>query len=472
VLIESTTNRGRWTKYYLKEIGANEGEPNVWIDWVEVEGPYYSSKSNVFGNLISKDGADLGSEKKARELIKSFAEEAFRKVSPSRKYVDGLYEYFLSRREEGESYKVAMSETIGLILASPGFLYLEEGQYSNSAHLSGRAFATRLSHFLWSSPPDEELYKLGISNQLFKAAVLKDQVERMLRDPRADSFFDGFMSQWALLERLQDASIHWKKVIPYTSGTRWSSYREPIEFFKVLVENNLSVENLIDSNFVVVNPHLADFYGIKTTEKYNGFKAIPIPEDSPRGGFITQSAFLAIGSSGERTSPVIRGTLILEKLLNNPPPPPPPNVPELGSASEKPLSNRELVEMHREQKVCASCHDKIDPIGFGLENFDAIGLWRTEEVLDGETFAVDTKATLVSGVKFEGLNELQKLLNSRKHMLARNMVESLLAYGMGRNVEFSDKEQIDKLMEVVTTSEFKMEEMIFHVTNSRPFRTK
>jgi len=466
------TNPSRWFPIYLRTIGYNNDNPSIWIDWTEIEGPLYDSKSNTFGTLISSSGENLRTKEKAKELIEKFAFEAFRRVKPDSSYVNKLVSYFNSRLSEGVKYDKAMAETIGIILASPNFLYLEESQQGSRNQLSQHGFANRLSYFLWSAPPDEQLYKIANSNALSKEDALKKQINLMLNDPKADSFYDGFMSQWLRLDRLADISVNWQDFNSHNDGIKYGTYREPIEFFKVLVRENLNVNKLIDSEFMVVNHQMSNFYGVPSKSSSNDFVKVPLPKGHARGGIITQSAFLTIGSTGDRTSPVIRGTMIMSKLLNNPPPPPPPNVPELGAASKKPISNRQLVERHRAQRVCASCHDRIDPIGFGLENFDSIGVWREHEIVGDKEVRIKASSTLASGQKFNDLTGLQKLLNTQKHKLARNIVESLIAYSIGRQVEFSDKQDVDDIMKRVEQSDYSMQDMIFEVANSKTFRSK
>ena len=472
VLAPEITNPTRWFPIYLNMMGADKKKPNVWVDWTEVEGPFYESNSNIFGDLIRPDGENLTSKDTARELLEKFTFQAFRRVEPDTRYINRLVNYFGTRMQEGLSYEDAMGETLGLVLASPGFLYIEEPQKDDSKILDGRGFANRLSYFLWSAPPDEELYDLAESGELLKPEELRKQVTRMLNAPKADSFYDGFMSQWIELERFDGITVDWKNHLTFNSGVRYSAAREPIEFFKLLVQENLKVDNLISSSFAVVDPQLALYYGLPGENNFEGFKKVALPRDSKRGGVITQSAFLTMGSNGVRTSPVIRGTLILEKFLNNPPPSPPPNVPEIESASSKPVSNRELVELHREQRVCASCHDKIDPIGFGLENFDTVGLWRTKELVGDRKVPVETSGTLVSGTRFDGYKDLERLLKTQDHKLARNLVESLTSYAIGRPIEFSDTENIDDTMKLVKARDFAMQDMIYLITNSPTFRSK
>lgn len=374
---------------------------------------------------------------------------------------------------DGLDYESAMSETLGIVMASPNFLYLEESRLNAELqHLDGRSFASRLANFLWSAPPDEELYQLASSDELLQAKVLHKQVNRMLDDPRASSFFEGFMNQWAKLDRLNIVSVDWHRFPLHNGAVRFSTAKEPSQFFRILIEENLPIDNLIDSDFIVGDAHLAHYYGIEGNFTHSDFRKIPLPANSSRGGLITQASFLTIGSTGERSSPVIRGSLIMEKFLNDPPPPPPPNVPELGSPLDKPVSNRELVDAHRSQSACASCHDKIDPIGFGLEHFDSIGMWRNTEVIGKQNIPIITRAKLVSGIEFENLDGLKELLKTQKQRLARNMIDSLLAYGIGRQVEFSEEQDIQKALQLAQSRDYLMRDLITIVVNSQTFRSK
>ena len=466
------TNPDRWFPIYLNSFGANRNSPSIWLDWLEVEGPFYDSQTSVLHQLLSPEGENLGGPENARAFLEKFTYEAFRHVEPGVSYINRLTNYFGLRMKEGLGYEEAMSETLGLVLTSPSFLYLEAPEQSNTRHLDARALATRLAYFLWSAPPDEELYAAAKAGDLLKTDTLKKQVTRMLKDPRSDSFFDGFMSQWAEIDRFLDISIDWRNNLKFNRGVRYSAAREPIEFFKTLVLENLPVDHLIDSPFVVVDSNLAQYYDLPGKHNFSGFKKIPLPRGSSRGGYITQSAFLTMGSNGIRTSPVIRGTLILEKILHNPPPQPPPNVPEIESASDKPLSNRDLVSRHREQRVCASCHDKIDPIGFGLENFDTVGLWRDTEPVGKQQVPVESGGTLASGITFDNLQELQVLLKSAEDKLAQNIIESLTSYAIGRPIEFTDQKKIEELVTLAKKQNFQLQDIITLVVTSETFRSK
>lgn len=459
-------------KRYLNKLGDATDFASIWIDWVEVEGPYYRYKENFFGNLIDRNKEKLAVAPKARELIERFAYKAFRHREPEVEYVDMLVAYFHQAMDSGKSYRDAMAETLGIVLASPSFLYIEETpKQADSRLLTQRSFAIRLAYFLWSSPPDDELYRLAESGSLYDPAELKRQLRRMLADPKADAFYEGFVSQWAELDRFAAISVDPLEYEKFSKGVRFSAHKEVIEFFKVLVTENLPVSNLIDSNFVVVNARLASYYGMQDIQS-DQFQKVRIPDSSNRGGMITQTAFLTMGSNGERSSPVIRGTMVLDKILNDPPAPPPPNVPELGANLPRPMSNRELVEFHQHQTVCASCHSRIDPIGFGLENYDAIGQWRELEKVGNAQRPIEKGGQLVSGARFNDVHDLKRLLKTQQHRLAKELIESMLAYGLGRTIEFSDEEMVKELVRRCQMEDYSLQSMIYKVVTSPLFTQK
>jgi hypothetical protein len=238
-------------------------------------------------------------------------------------------------------------------------------------------------------------------------------------------------------------------------------------FLGTLIDENLPVRNLIDSDFVTVNATLAAHYGIAGVAPADDrFVKVKLPANSPRGGLMTQAAFLIAGSNGERSSPVIRGALIMEKLLHDEPAPPPPNVPELSEASSKPLSNREMVKIHQKRAACASCHKKMDVIGFGLENFDTIGRWRETETVGKQQVAIDPSGTLPGGARFNSVQELKSALLKHEAELAKGLVESILAYGLGRTVEFSDADDVEAILAKLADDGYPMRSMIREIALS------
>lgn len=328
-----------------------------------------------------------------------------------------------------------------------------------------------MSYFLWSSPPDAELYSSVVDGSLSKSEVLTAQIDRMLDDRKAEAFFAGFMSQWAELDRFNAITVDESDFFRFNEGIRHSAYQEVLAFFRTLVAEDLPAANLIDSDFVVINAVLGDHYGIGAA-KSDTFTKVSLSKDSPRGGLLGQTAFLTLGSNGERSSPVIRGALVMEKLLHDKPAPPPPNVPELGAATDKPATNRELVELHQRRAVCASCHKKMDVIGFGLENFDTIGKWRDTEAVGRQKVPIEPGGTLPGGAAFSDIKGLKAVLLEEDDRLAQELVESMLAYGLGRTIEFSDADAVATILDNLKRDDYRIRSMVHEIATSLLFRTK
>ncbi|MDF1756544.1 MAG: DUF1592 domain-containing protein [Verrucomicrobiales bacterium] len=459
---------------YLKRVDPEGDVASIYIDWLEIEGPFYDEKRSWFESLIYPEAPVKGKRIKtvwvpgnARELIEAFAFEAFRRKSPDPNYIDQLVALFESEFSENKKFNQSMSEVFGVILASPQFLFLQEAGDDQKRTLDNRELAIRLAYFLWSSQPDDELYAADLSD----SGVLHQQVDRMLKDPKSGEFFKGFVNQWAEMDRFDAITVDESDFFHFNKGIRHSAAQEVIHFFKALVSENLPVSNLIDSDFVVVNPILAEHYEIEGDFE-NQFQKVVLPADSPRGGLPGQTAFLTLGSNGERSSPVIRGAVLMEKLLHDKPAPPPPNVPELGSGNRKPATNRQMVELHQKQAVCASCHRKMDAIGFGLENFDTVGKWRDTEKVGRKQVPIEPGGKLPGGVAFNSVNELKQALLTHEADLAEELVESLLAYSLGRTIEFSDSDDVAQILEKIASEKYPMRSMIQEITASALFRTK
>ncbi|MDF1816634.1 MAG: DUF1592 domain-containing protein, partial [Verrucomicrobiales bacterium] len=314
---------------YLKRVDPEGDVASIYIDWLEIEGPFYDEKRSWFESLIYPEAPVKGERIKtvwipdnARELIEAFAFEAFRRKRPETLYIDQLVTLFESEFSQSKKFNQSMAEVFGVILASPQFLYLQEAGDDKKRTLDNREFAIRLAYFLWSSPPDDELYAANLASP----EILNQQVERMLRDPKSEVFFEGFVKQWADLARFDAITVDESEFYHFNKGIRYSAVQEVVQFFKTLVSENLPASNLIDSDFVVVNAILAAHYDI-AGDFSDQFQKVVLPVDSPRGGLPGQTAFLTLGSNGERSSPVIRGAVLMEKLLHDKPAPPPPNVP-------------------------------------------------------------------------------------------------------------------------------------------------
>ena len=469
--IDKVQGKGDWT----------DPRPAIWIDWLEIEGPIYPERRPRIEDILFP-GKPTGTgspyiwdDDKIPELIEKFAFEAFRRRQPEPEYLAQLTARFRDNRAAGVSHRDAMIEVMGIILASPGFLFIQEAKPADQAagRLTDRELAIRLSYFLWSSPPDDELYAAAETGELSKPEILGKQVDRMLADPRAAGLRDGFIRQWAEFDRYDAITIDRREHFLFNEGVEHDAKREVEEFFGALIDGDLPARNLIDSDFVVINNALATHYGIDLPNPRTAeFQKVTLPPGSPRGGLVTQTAFLTTGSNGERSSPVIRGALVMEKLMHDEPAPPPPNVPELGSADGKPRTNREMVEMHQQQPVCASCHRKMDVIGFGLENFDTVGRWRdSEKVGRGRRpVPIDPSGTLPDGTAFGSVQGLKDVLLGHEGDLAHQLVESLLAYSLGRTIEFSDADDVEVILAKLKPEGYRIRSMIREIALSPLFR--
>ncbi len=463
----------------------------ILVKWTEAEGPFYDPKT-VFELLADKfdlaKGKDEDLDKIVPEFLSQFATAAFRGQAVSDEWLQRLQTYYRTQRDAGKGFKDAIIDPLAMILCSPRFLYLLEpaaSENEKSRELDAISLANRLSYFLWSGPPDEELFRLAESGALRQEAVLAQQVDRMLAHPRAEHFYEGFMSQWTHLKRFDEVGLSSRLLLHRTDAMILAAKSEPVEFFKALAQENLPVANLIDSKFALVNGVLALKYGLANHYSGDGFQKVMLPPDSPRGGLLTQSALLTIGTMNNRTSPVIRGSLVKDILLNDPPPPPPPNVPELIAAATEPLpSVRSLVELHQQKAQCASCHARFDFIGLGLETFDPVGMWRDEELvteaqeagqiprLPKKIYPIDASGRLPGGESFKDLRGLKAALMKEERKVAESLFEGLFCYALGRNASFTDRPVIGKALDDLATEKFPVRRMISKVVTSAPFLQK
>ena len=476
--------------HHYKHIEPGVPKDTIFAKWMELEGPFYDKKS-IFEQLVERYKVKTAKDHKldaiAEAFLKEFSQEAFRQKPVPSEFISGLHAYYQSKRKAGLGFQEAIIDPLAMILSSTHFLYLLE-QDDKSKSLDALSLANRLSYFLWSSPPDEELFTLAKTGKLLQADVLEQQVDRLLDDPKAESFFKGFMKQWMHLKRFDALTLDSKRLLHRTDGMVEATSREPSEFFKVLVRENLSSSNLINSNFVTVNALLAKKYGLDYKNLTNDFEKVKLPANSPRGGLLTQAAFLSMGTMGNRTSPVIRGALVKDILLNDPPPPPPPNVPELVHEGVDPLASvRTLVELHQQKAQCASCHARFDFIGLGLENFDAIGMWRDKEVVRlppgtkavknkrQKTYDVDASGSLPNGETFKDIFGLKKALMAQKRQVAGSLLEGLFCYAIGRDFSFTDRPFIQQTLnelEVNSSNEYQVRDMIKKIISSKAFLGK
>ena len=465
-------------------------DPALWVDWVEWEGPLPEPADperwrRLFG--LEKPPEETQPEV-LRNVLRHFTARAFRGVEPEPAFVDRLTELHALEVRAGKSWVQALAEPMAVVLASPGFLYLNEPMQQEEARrtLSELELASRLSYFIWSSAPDEALLEAAKAGRLKDPAVLAGQLKRMLADSRAFAFASGFTHQWLDLERLDFFRFSHQLFPEFDESTRAAARGEVYHTFLHLLRENLDARLLLKSDFVVVNSLLADYYGLPLV-KGEHFQKVILPEGSPRGGLPSMAAVLAMGSNGERTSPVERGAWVLRKLLHAPPPPAPPNVPQLSRLEKKAMPIRERIRAHQEEPQCAQCHRKIDPIGFGFENFDAAGRWRTEEphyktgwvVKDGphgkvveKTFPVDASGAFHDGPQFDGFFQLRDLLAGRSDDFLRGLLENLYAYALGRRVSFADAATLERLFSEGKGNGGGMAGLIEQIVLSDEFRSR
>ncbi|NRB76755.1 MAG: DUF1592 domain-containing protein [Verrucomicrobiales bacterium] len=475
---------------YYSSIEPDAPKETILLRWMEAEGPFYDEKS-PFETLVDTyqvaTASDEALDEVAGVFLKQFATAAFRGREVSAEFLTKLLAYYQTQRSDGKSFREAMVDPLALILSSPRFLYLvnpDIGEEEGTRALDAVSLANRLAAFLWSGPPDAELMRVAADGSLLDDAVLLQQTERLLSHPRAKEFYEGFISQWMHLKRFESVGLSSRFLLHYTDAYILSAKQEPVEFFKALVEENLPSANLIDSNFVTIDGVLAAKYGLTDHYTGDGFQKVILPAGSPRGGLTTQAAFLAIGTMGDRTSPVIRGSLVKEVLLNDPPPPPPPNVPELIASSDDPLpSVRSLVELHQKKAQCASCHARFDFIGLGLENFDAVGMWRDKELVtnveffhklknpraERKLYPVDASGELPGGETFQDVHGLKKALMKEQRTVAGSVFEGLLCYALGRDVSFTDLPLIDAVLDDLEADQYPVRELVKRVVTSEPF---
>jgi Protein of unknown function (DUF1592)/Protein of unknown function (DUF1588)/Protein of unknown function (DUF1585)/Protein of unknown function (DUF1587)/Protein of unknown function (DUF1595)/Planctomycete cytochrome C len=404
----------------------------------------------------------------AEKIIEHFAMLGFRRP-PEKEEVTRLLGIYDIARKQGEGHEVAVKAALKGILVSPNFLFRIEQDHATSApyQISDYELASRLSYFLWSSMPDAELFQLAAKKQLHEPKTLEAQVRRMLRDPKSKVFYESFASQWLRVRELKTSAQPDQGKFPeYTPALRDAMYQEVVAFFGSIVNEDHSLLDILNANYTYVNADLAELYGIEDI-KGNELQRVTL-KDGNRGGVLGMGAVLTLTSYPLRTSPVLRGKWVLEQVLGTPPPPPPPLVQSLPQNDHLKggLTFRQQLEKHRTDPNCAGCHSKMDPLGFGLENFDAIGRWRTE-ISDKP---VDASGVMPTGEKFEGPVELKKVLLNRKDDFIRNLTEKMLAYALGRGLDYYDVPTVKEISRKLADNNYRSSILISEIVKSYPFQ--
>jgi hypothetical protein len=457
-----------------------EAIPRLWMEWLELEGPVAEWPPRSRTELFFDGEARVIDEPYIREIFTRFLPRAYRRpVEPGE--IDAVVAWVLKAREANAlSGLDAVREGLKLVLCSPGFLLLQEPATA-PRRLHDHELACRLSYFLWSTMPDAELLQLAASRRLHEPRTLEAQVRRMIADPRATGFIRNFTGQWLRIRDFSSVITDRNQYKSYDDDLRDSSRREPEEFFREVLQRDLSILNFLDSDFLVIDGRLATHYGIEGVSGA-AFRRVPIRPEQRRGGVLGMAGILTFLTDGLRTLPVRRGAYVLDTLWNAPPPPPPPNVGDLPPVG-KVKTVRERLELHRQSDSCASCHAKIDPFGIALENYDAIGAWRDRQ--NGERFNNDKNAPLLdvggvlpSGRDFKTVQEFKQALLAEKERFIRGFVEKMLSYALGRPVGATDRGTIDEIIASMEPAggqdqeKYRMQPLIQAIVASQAFQMK
>lgn len=451
----------------------SERDRNLVLDWLELVGPVLSAPPELPEShkriFTAGPGEGVPKREAARRILAPLAERAFRRpVAPEE--VERLLGLFDLADGQGESFEAAMKVPLLAVLVSPHFLFRIErdgppGTPRGVRPLDDWELATRLSYFLWSSMPDEELFALARQGRLRDPKTLDAQVDRMLRDPRARALSENFALQWLQLRRLEIHAPDPKRFPAFTEKLREAMRREVELFFDEIVREDRSVLTLLDADFTYVNEVLARHYGMAGVQG-DSMRRVSL-QDPRRGGVLMMAAVLTVTSNPTRTSPVKRGKWVLEALLGTPPPPPLPDAGELKDEPEgaERLTVRQRLELHRADPNCANCHKRMDPIGLGFENYDAIGRWRDSE----GRLPLDVSGTLADGTSFNGPVELKKILLGRRDDFVRNLIEKMLTYALGRGVEYYDVPVVKGIQKSMAAQGYRFSALVKGVVRSYPF---
>ncbi|MEP6756261.1 MAG: DUF1592 domain-containing protein [Chthonomonadales bacterium] len=408
----------------------------------------------------------------ADQILQRFATIAYRRPVAANE-LEPMLRLFELGQKRAMSFEKSVALSLKAIMLSPNFLFRMERDAPESpaggvTPVDDVALASRLSYFLWSSPPDAELMKVAESKHLGQPAEYEKQIIRMLADPKAKALTENFAGQWLQIRNLPKARPSQEFFPTFDSSLREAMYNETSMFFDNLRTANRPVLDLLESDYTFLNDNLAKHYGVAgvTGEK---LRLVKLKPEDHRGGMLGMGSVLSMTSHTYRTSPTLRGKWILEVIFGTPPPPPPPGVSQIANEAglaKKGTTFRELMVTHASQPACAGCHKFIDPMGFTLENYDAIGRWRTKQ---GDK-PLDASGQLPTGEKLNGVDELKDLVVKRKPQFVRNMAEQMLVYAIGRETISTDKPALDRIVKNYADDWYSFQRLVLEVANSAPFR--
>ena len=442
---------------------------------VTINGPYNArgpgetpSRSKIF---VCRPTSSQDEDPCARKIISNLARHAYRRPIADRELPNLLVPYHIDRNESG--FEAGIELALQRILVSPEFLFRLERDPENIEPgtvypISDLELASRLSFFLWSSIPDDQLLDVAAQGRLKDPAVLEGQVGRMLADPRSKSLVSNFAGQWLYLRNMALVAPDLGEFPEFDENLREALQRETELFFESMLREDHSVVDLLDADYTFLNERLARHYGIENVYGSHFRRVALINEE--RRGLLGKGSILTATSYANRTSPVLRGKWVLENILGTPPPPPPPDVPDLKETTGdgQPLTMRQRMEEHRANPACATCHARMDPLGFALENFDAIGGWRSTEAGS----PIDSSGVLPDGTRFEGASGLRKILLDRREDFVRNVTEKLLTYALGRGTEYYDAPTVRSIMREAVISDYRWSSLISGIVKSTPFQMR
>jgi mono/diheme cytochrome c family protein len=483
------------TAHVVNKIGADKYKgPGLAVHWVEVEGPLHeawppASHHRLLGELPQvvvdrgRDRREVVSKKPdqdARRILLGFARRAFRR-SVTDKDVAPYLALIKEKLAAKHSFEQALRVGLAAIMVAPEFLFLRE----KPGLLDDFALASRLSYFLWSSMPDEELLALAEKKKLGEPAVLRKQVDRMLKSPRASNLTHNFVDQWLGLRDIDFTMPSYLLYPEYDEVLKESMLQEAHLFFDEVLKNDLSLLNFVASDFTMLNGKLARHYGLENVQGH-AFRKVKLPKNSRRGGVLTMASVLKVTANGTTTSPVVRGAWVLDRILGAPPPPPPSGVAAVEPDIRGATTIREQLAKHRTDPSCARCHVNIDPPGFALESFDVIGGWRDayRTLGDGKEVIVDGRkmyyrlgrkvdpADVMEGTKFRDIDGLKQVLLKDKDRIARALTVRLLTYATGGAPDTVDRRDLNALVDKVRDKKYGLRTLVHEIVQGKPFRRK
>lgn len=444
------------------------------VESFEIKGPIYEMWPPKSYRLVMGDLQASYSSADVKRILARFAAHAYRRP-PHREELAALQRYYDKKFKEKGDVVEAIKATVVFVLSSPSFIYHEQ-----TDKLDDFALASRLSYFLWGSMPDKELFQQAAAGKLNDPTVLDAQVDRMLDDAKASDFYRHFVGHWLGIRELGKTTPDKILYPEYDQYLEESMKVETEMFFAEIVRQDLSLLNFIDSDFTFLNSRLAQHYGIDGVQGAD-FQKVALKPEHHRGGVMVHASVLTVTADGTRTSPVLRGVWFLSNILGSPPPPPPPNAPGIEPDIRGAQTIREQLNRHRSVPACYGCHVKIDPAGLALEEYDPIGNWRDKYryIAGGRKYGyklpVDSSGNLPTGEKFKNMRDLKSLIlssDSLKTQVATCLVEKLLTYGMGRPIEFVDRDQVQQLVVKSEKDGYRMRTLLKNIVKSETFRSK